>query len=59
MAGGILGGNDNFVSVGLNGVGVAGELGGVALDDMVGGARESLFVEAVLEDGALCLLLHL
>ena len=59
MAGGVLGGNDNLVGVGFDSVGMAGELGGVALDDVVGGARESLFVEAVLENGALCLLLHL
>ena len=59
MVGGVLGGNDNLVGVGLNGIGMAGELGGIALDDVVGGARESLFVETVLEDGALCLLLHL
>ena len=59
MVGGVLGGNDNLVGVGLNGIGMAGELGGIALDDVVGGARKSLFVETVLEDGALCLLLHL
>ena len=59
MVGGVLRGNDDLVGVGLDGVGMAGELGGVALDDVVGGARESLFVETVLEDGPLCLLLHL
>ena len=47
----VLRGDDYFVGVGLDGRG-GGELGGVAIDDVIGGFGEPLFVEAVLEDGS-------
>lgn len=45
--------NDHRIGVGLLLDGAPREIGGVPLDDVVGGAREALLVEAVLEDVAL------
>jgi hypothetical protein len=49
----LFGGDDDGVGVGLLLDCGGGEVGRVALDDVVGGARQSLLVEAVLEDVAL------
>ncbi len=49
---GVLGGYDDLVGVGFDRVRVSRELSGVAVDDVVRSFGESLFVEAVLEDGS-------
>lgn len=45
--------NDHRIGVRLLLDGICREVGGVSPDDVVGGAREALLVEAVLEDVAL------